>query len=76
VEWAFKESEEKYRTLVENSLTAIYADQVEKNIFSNTEFSGIYGYSRDEIIGMERWKRWDGLRQSWINSFSNLSSQF
>jgi PAS domain S-box-containing protein len=56
VEQALRESEEKYRKLVENSLTGIYIDQEEKIIFSNTEFAEIYGYSRDEIMGMESWK--------------------
>jgi PAS domain S-box-containing protein len=56
VERALRESEEKYRTLVENSLTGIYIDQEEKIIFSNTEFAEIFGYSRDEIMGMESWK--------------------
>jgi PAS domain S-box-containing protein len=52
-EQALRESEEKYRKLVENSLTGIYIDQGGKIVFSNAQFTQIYGYSSDELIGME-----------------------
>lgn len=50
---ALRESEEKYSTLVESSLTGIYIDQDEKIIFANERFAKIYGYDRDELIGMD-----------------------
>ena len=53
---ALRESEEKYSTLVENSLTRIYIDQDEKIVFANEKFAEIYGYSRDELTGMETWR--------------------
>lgn len=53
LEGEFTESEETYRKLVENSLTGIYIDQGGKIVFSNDQFAGIFGYSREEIIGME-----------------------
>ena len=56
VEKALRESEEKYSTLVESSLVGIYIDQDEKIVFANRKFAEIYGYSRDEVIGMECWK--------------------
>jgi two-component system sensor kinase FixL len=52
-EEALQESEEKYGTLVENSLTGIYIDQGGRIVFANRKFAEIYGYSRDELIGME-----------------------
>lgn len=55
-EKALRESEEKYSTLVENSLTGIYIDQDEKIVFANKRFAEIYGYPRDELVGMESWR--------------------
>jgi PAS domain S-box-containing protein len=56
VEEALRESEEKYSTLVENSLTGIYIDQDGRIAFCNNKFAKIYGYSRDELVGMESWR--------------------
>ena len=52
-EQALRASEEKYSTLVENSLIGIYIDQDGKIVFANKRFAEIYGYLDDEIIGME-----------------------
>ena len=52
-EKALRESEEKYSTLVENSLTGIYIDQDRKIVFANKRFAEIYGYSRDDLSGLE-----------------------
>ena len=51
-----RENEENYRKLVESSLTGIYIDQEEKIALLNDQFADIYGYSRDELMGMETWK--------------------
>jgi PAS domain S-box-containing protein len=51
-----RESEEKYSSLVENSLTGIYIDQDEKIVFANKKFADIYGYREDELIGIKSWK--------------------
>ena len=48
-----RQSEEKYSILVENSLTGIYIDQDRKIMFANSKFAEIYGYSRDELIGID-----------------------
>jgi PAS domain S-box-containing protein len=53
VEQALRESEEKHSTLVQNSLTGIYIDQDSKIVFANKRFAEIYGYTRDELVGME-----------------------
>jgi PAS domain S-box-containing protein len=53
---ALRESEEKYSTLVESSLTGIYIDQDGKIAFANNKFAEIYGYSRDELVDMESWR--------------------
>jgi len=55
-EEALHQSEEKYSKLVENSLTGIYIDQDGKIVFANKRFAEIYGYSRDELAGMESWR--------------------
>jgi len=50
---ALRESEEKYSTVAESSLTGIYIDQDGKIVFANKTFAEIYGYSRQELVGME-----------------------
>jgi two-component system sensor kinase FixL len=52
-EEALRQSEEKYSTLVENSLTGIYIDQGAKIVFANERFATIYKYKRNELIGMD-----------------------
>jgi PAS domain S-box-containing protein len=51
-----RESEQKYSTLVENSLTGIYIDHGGKIVFANNKFVEIYKYPREELIGLETWK--------------------
>ncbi len=53
---ALRESEKKYSTLVESSLTGIYIDQDGVIVFANSKFAEIYGYSREEIEGMDAWR--------------------
>jgi PAS domain S-box-containing protein len=55
-EEALRESERKYSILVESSLTGIYIDQDEKIVFANSRFAEMYGYSRQELMGIESWK--------------------
>ena len=55
-EEALAESEQKYSTLVEGALTGVYIEQDGKIQFANQKFADIYGYSRDEILGIENWK--------------------
>ncbi len=52
-EEALRKSEEKYSTLVENSLTGIYIDQDGKIAFANNRFAEIYGYARRDVIGID-----------------------
>ncbi len=51
-----REGEEKYSTLVESSLTGIYIDQEKRIVFANNTFAEIYGYPKDELMGIETWK--------------------
>lgn len=51
-----RESEEKYGTLVENSLTGIYIDQDGKIVFANHRFAEIYRYPREELLEIESWR--------------------
>ncbi len=55
-EEALRESEKKYSTLVENSLTGIYIDQDEKIVFANNRFAEIYGYPGEELVGIQTWR--------------------
>jgi PAS domain S-box-containing protein len=53
---ALRESEKKYSTVVENSLTGIYIDQEEKIVFANQMLADTYGYPKEELIGIESWR--------------------
>lgn len=55
-ERALGESEEKYSSLVESSLTGIYIDLDGKVVFANNKFAEIYGYPKEELIGLETWR--------------------
>ncbi len=49
---ALRESEERYRTLVENSFDAIIMLSMKRKIIScNQAFLEMFGYARDEVIG-------------------------
>jgi PAS domain S-box-containing protein len=50
---ALRESELKYATLVEDALIGVYIIQDEKIEFANDKFADIYGYSKEELIGMD-----------------------
>jgi PAS domain S-box-containing protein len=50
---ALRESELKYATLVEDALIGVYLIQDGKIEFANDKFADIYGYSKDELIGMD-----------------------
>ena len=52
-EAALRESEEKYSTLVEDALIGVYINKDGKIDFANDKFAAIYGYSKDELIGMD-----------------------
>jgi PAS domain S-box-containing protein len=51
-EAALRESEQKYSTLVEDALIGVYIIQDGKIVFANDKFAEIYGYAKDELIGM------------------------
>jgi len=52
IETALRESEEKYRLLVENANDAIIIAQDESFKFANPKTERIFGYSKDELKGM------------------------
>jgi PAS domain S-box-containing protein len=52
-EAALKESENKYSTLVEDALIGVYINRDGKIEFANDKFAAIYGYSKNEMIGMD-----------------------
>ena len=53
---ALRESEEKYRTLVEGSHDAIFIHSDERFQFVNDRVSELTGYSREELSGMSVWE--------------------
>ena len=53
LEKALEESENRYRTLIENALSGIYLVQDGKIVFANEAFAKIHGYSIDEIMGID-----------------------
>ena len=52
MEKPFSKSEPTFRSLVENSLTGIYINLEGVIVFANKRFADIFGYSVDEVIGM------------------------
>jgi PAS domain S-box-containing protein len=52
-ELARQESEMRYATLVEASLTGVHISVDGKIQFANEQFASIFGYGKDEMIGME-----------------------
>jgi PAS domain S-box-containing protein len=55
-EESLRESEKKYSTLVEDSLTGVYIVQDGQIEFANEKFAEMFGYSRSELIGMKSLK--------------------
>jgi len=52
-EAALKESEQKYSTLVEDALIGVYIVKDGIIEFANDKFAAIYGYKKNELIGMQ-----------------------
>ena len=52
-EAALRESEQKYSTLVEDALIGVYIIKDGVIEFANDKFAAIYGYEKDELIGMQ-----------------------
>ena len=52
-EEALRESEEKYRSLTEDSLTGIFIHQDGRYVFVNDRFAGIHGYRSEELLGRD-----------------------
>jgi PAS domain S-box-containing protein len=50
-EEALRQSEDRYKTLTESSLTGIYIHQDGKYVFVNDRFAQIHGYEPEELLG-------------------------
>jgi two-component system cell cycle sensor histidine kinase/response regulator CckA len=53
---ALLQSEERYRTLVEESFDGIYAQMEEKVVFCNRRLHDMLGYEQGEIVGLDHWR--------------------
>ncbi|MBW2027429.1 MAG: PAS domain S-box protein, partial [Deltaproteobacteria bacterium] len=56
VEEVLKKSEERYRTLVEESFDGIFIQKGTKIIFANRRLHEMLGYGQGELIGVEHWR--------------------
>ena len=54
-EEALRESEEKYRLVVENSQDAIYIHRSDRLLFANSRASELTGYAHDELMHIRLW---------------------
>jgi PAS domain S-box-containing protein len=52
-EEALRESEHKYSSLVEDALIGVYIIKDGRIVFANEKFAEIYGYEKNELIGMK-----------------------
>ena len=55
IESALRESEAKFRLVVETVTSAIWLLQENRFVYFNKEFENITGYSREEILAMDPW---------------------
>ncbi len=55
VEEALRQSEERYRTLVEESFDGIFVQKGNKIIFANQRLSEILGYDKGQLEGLDHW---------------------
>jgi PAS domain S-box-containing protein len=60
-ESALKESEEKYRALVEQSLEGIVIIQDNKIAFANSVISRLSGYSQEEVLNLRTEEMWGAI---------------
>jgi len=56
VEASLKESEERYRILVEESFDGIFIQKGPRIIFANRRLHQMLGYEPGELVGMEHWR--------------------
>ncbi len=67
---AFRESEKRFRSLVENSFTGIFIlDDDLRYVYVNNEFMRILGYSREEIINQDFRKFLNGRTEELVMNF-------
>jgi len=52
---ALKQSEERYRILVEESFNGIFVQKGSKIIFTNQRLNEMLGYDEGELLGLEHW---------------------
>ncbi len=63
MEEALKESEEWYRSFVENSFDGIFVQQDSRIVFANSRLYQMLGYPSGELDGMEHWRVYYGKYQ-------------
>lgn len=55
-----RESEARYRTLVEESFDGIFAQERTKIVFANSRLHALLGYENGELLGMDHWEVYHG----------------
>jgi PAS domain S-box-containing protein len=65
---ALRESEQRYRTLVERSHDGIYIYQDDQLLFVNDRISEITGYDTDELYEMDIWDLVHPEDRAWVKS--------
>ena len=52
---AFQQSEQRYRTLVEESFDGIFVQKGSKIVFTNQRLNELLGYEDGELLGLDHW---------------------
>lgn len=68
-EAALRESENKYSTLVKDALIGVYINKGGRIEFANDKFAAIYGYSKNEMIGMDSTLLVHPDDRGWVEEF-------
>jgi PAS domain S-box-containing protein len=74
-EQALRESEQRYRTLVERSHDGIYIYQDDSFLFVNDRVTEITGYAPEELYGMEIWDLVHPDDREWVKEVGERRSR-
>lgn len=78
LELSYKESENRFKTIVENSLIGKFIIQENKLIYTNPEFERIFGYNKKDLINVSSFDNFvhkDDLMMVWDNYSARINSK-